>query len=104
MPQVGEVFNPYRLFNGVWIPNSVMRSRAISSGSKLCLGRLFQYAGEKGFCYPSQKTLATELAVSERRARFYLYELEKTGFIAKRKRGLGETDVYDFKWHSCYDS
>jgi hypothetical protein len=54
--QPGEPFNPYRMFNGVFIPEGLMRCPWINPGAKLAWGRLARYAGEDGRCYPTVKT------------------------------------------------
>ena len=38
----GETFNPYRMFNGLFIPEALVRS-GISAGAKLAWGRLARY-------------------------------------------------------------
>jgi hypothetical protein len=49
--QPGEPFNPYRMFNGLYIPEGLARCPWISPGAKLAWGRLARYAGEDGRCY-----------------------------------------------------
>ena len=49
-------------------------------------------------CYPSLETLGTSLGVSERQARDYVKELERTGLIVVEQRGLRKTNVYLFVW------
>src|ERR1035437_5480160 len=67
--------NPWRMFIGSMIPNWLQRRTEVSQGAKLAYARLAQHAGEKGRCFPRQRTLATELGVSERTVREYLREL-----------------------------
>jgi hypothetical protein len=75
-------------------------------GAKVAYGRLARYAGQKGDCYPSVKTLAAELATSERQTQRYLRELEKNALIKRIPRILesGETSsIYVFLWHPLFE-
>lgn len=101
---IGQPFNPFGLFTGIFIPESLVRSPLLSPGAKLCYGRLCRYAGQDGECFPRQDTLADELAVSSRTVRTYLTELISAGFIAIHQRGLNRTNTYVFLWHSVLDS
>ena len=56
----GHPFNPYRMFNGLFIPEGLARSRAVSRGAKLVWGRLARYAGHNGRCYPTVRMLGEE--------------------------------------------
>ena len=38
--QVGQPFNPFGLFNGIFIPEQLMRAKGISMGAKVTYGRL----------------------------------------------------------------
>jgi hypothetical protein len=46
--EVGLPFNPFGLFNGIFIPEALVRARGISLGAKIIFGRLARYAGEDG--------------------------------------------------------
>ena len=60
----GQRFNPFGMFNGIFIPGALMRAKGISLGAKVTYGRLARYAGQNGNCYPSVKKLATELGAA----------------------------------------
>ena len=47
---------------------------------------------------PSLEKLGTSLGVSERQARDYVKELERSGLIVIEQRGLRKTNVYLFVW------
>jgi hypothetical protein len=104
--QVGQPFNPYRLFTGIFIPEALVRNPNISAGAKLAYGRLARYAGERGDCHPSVKALAREIGVKERQAQRYLAELETNGFIRAHPRYKGgnirDTNSYAFLWHETF--
>jgi hypothetical protein len=61
LPNVGDAFNPYGMFNGIWVPESLLKCPDLSASAKLLYGRLARFAGENGRCFPSVETLATEL-------------------------------------------
>ena len=95
---VGTPFNPYRVFQGAFAPYWLLEHRGISTGAKLCYIRLLGFAGKDARCYPSLETLGTSLGVSERQARDYVKELERSGLIVVEQRGLRKTNVYLFVW------
>jgi len=103
--RVGQPFNPFGLFNGIFIPEALVRATGISPGAKIALGRLARYAGENGDCYPSVPTLAGELGMSERQIQRYVAELERVALIRRvpRVAESGQTsNVFVFLWHSIF--
>lgn len=103
--QPGEAFNPYRMFTGLFIPEALARSDRISAGAKLAWGRLARYAGENGRCYPSVKTLASEIGVGERQTQKYLVELEKARLIRRRSCFADRaqtSNTFEFLWHQMF--
>lgn len=103
----GDVFNPYKMFVGIWIPDALARCRWLSAGAKLAYGRLARYAGREGKCYPSIAALARELGVCQRQAQRYLRELERARLIS-RSLGVGPqggqtSNSYQFLWHEILD-
>lgn len=104
----GEIFNPWKLFTGLFVPNALARFPGLSPGAKLLYGRLAQYAGKDGACYPSQETLAVEIGVTDRWVRKLIMELQDGGFIkAVRPKGTDrlnhKTSRYVFLWHIIFD-
>jgi hypothetical protein len=100
--QPGEPFNPYRMFNGVFIPEGLTRCPWINPGAKLAWGRLARYAGEDGRCYPTVKTLASEIGMGARQARRHLAELERFRLIRRLKRFANRAQTsngFEFLWH-----
>src|ERR1044072_7787075 len=53
LPNVGDAFNPYGMFNGIWVPEQLLRCSDLSASAKLLYGRLARFAGENGRCFPS---------------------------------------------------
>ena len=103
--KAGQVFNPYRMFRFLPVPEALARISVaiLSQGAKLCYGRLARYAGQDGRCYPSLKTLAAELGASRAQAKRYLRELQRFGLIriAGRRSKFGDSDTNEvfFLWH-----
>lgn len=81
------------------IPNWLLCRDEIGQGAKLAYARLAQYAGEKGACFPRQKTLALELGVSERTANEYIRILVKVRLIEIERRDLRLQNRYYFLDH-----
>jgi Helix-turn-helix domain len=90
---------PWGQFLGSMVPNWLMRRLEISQGAKLAYGRLAQYAGRDGRCFPMQETLGKELGVGERMARNYIRELESFRLIETVQNGKGTSNHYLFLDH-----
>jgi len=99
--RIGQPFNPYKLFTGVFIPEALTRYRALSSGAKIVYGRLARYAGENGDCFPSIPSLAAEVGLGATQTRRYVHELSEKRFIAIEERP-GTSRVYKFLWHEAF--
>lgn len=103
MPQPGEPFNPYQMFDGVFLPNWLIRS-AINPGAKILYGRMTRYAAKTGRCNPRQETLAAAMGgLSTRVIRKYLTELQDAGLVQSTQRGLQRSNEYTFLWHAWMD-
>ncbi len=100
-PKNGDVFNPYKRFTGILIPESLVRGPEISPGAKLCYGRLARYAGQDGKCFPAVQTLAAEIGVTERQGQNYLKELESRHLI-RRDFKPGKSSDFVFLWHDTF--
>jgi DNA-binding transcriptional MocR family regulator len=103
MPRDGQPFNPFQVFNGIFIPEALVRWDAICPGSKLCYGRLCRYAGHNGRCWPSHQQLADELGVSTKQVGRYLAELKEHALIRSTRIGLQQHNVYEFLWHQVFN-
>lgn len=100
--QPGQPFNPYGLFNGIHIPEALVRCKELSPGAKITYGRLARYAGQDGACHPRQETLAHELGVSGRQVRTYVGELIRNRFLRAIRKGLHKPNDYIFLWHTIF--
>ncbi|MBW2011962.1 MAG: helix-turn-helix domain-containing protein, partial [Deltaproteobacteria bacterium] len=77
-------FLPYRSFrNFVIIPLNMISQPNIPASAVNLYGILSKYAGKDGFCYPSQKTLACDLGVTERQVRNLIHILEENNYIRR---------------------
>jgi len=103
--RIGQPFNPFRTFTGIFIPEGMVRSPLISAGAKLAYGRLLRYAGQNGECYPAVETLAAEIGVGDRQVQRYLAELEREHLVRRitRYRGRAQTsNGFEFLWHEMF--
>jgi ElaB/YqjD/DUF883 family membrane-anchored ribosome-binding protein len=79
------------------IPNTVLRRKDLSAGAKLTYMVLLSYAWEKGSCFPGQERLAEDIGAGKRSVIRYVQELQETGLLEIKRRGLGKTNVYILK-------
>jgi Helix-turn-helix domain len=104
-PQIGEVFNPNGMFNGIWVPESLLKCAGISTSAKVLYGRLARFAGVDGCCFPSQETLARELGMTVRQVQRLLAQLCAAGFLRKvaqyRPNGSQTANAYVFLYHAA---
>ncbi|MDD3752897.1 MAG: helix-turn-helix domain-containing protein [Candidatus Colwellbacteria bacterium] len=97
------------MFVGSFIPNIIMEDEDLSNLSKLIYGRLTQYAGPKGTCWPKEETLAFSVRRSVSQIHKCLLELEDKEFIVRvkptgRDRLLHRSIRYHFLWKDEWDS
>lgn len=106
MPANGEIYNPWRMFNGSFIPNAILKCRELSATAKLLFGRLCQYAGADGEAFPSYSTLGQEVGIERRQAIRAIRELEDFGLIRavarRRDDGSHSSNSYVFLWHKIF--
>ncbi len=101
--KIGEEFNPYKKFFCVCIPDCIVEYPYLTSTEKLCLGRLYKFAGENGEAYPSQEVLAKSIGVHRRQIINILESLEKKQFIKRVKTPDRATLIYRFLWHPVFE-
>jgi Helix-turn-helix domain len=81
------------------VPNFILKSEALSPGAKLSYAMLLHYAWQNDFCFPGQERLAKDMGVGKRSVIRFMAELERVGFIAVQRRGLGQTNLYQLFLH-----
>jgi len=76
------------------IPNTILKRKDLSPGAKLTYVSLLSYAWQQGSCYPGQATLADDIGVGQRSVVRYMKELQDSGLLEVKRRGLGRTNLY----------
>ena len=108
--KIGQRYNPFRIFAGIYIPNFVWQDRNLTNLSKLLFGRLISYAGKNGNCFPKQETLAEEFNVSTNTILTSINQLVAQKYLEKenptgKDRLMHKCIRYHFIWHeSCDES
>lgn len=102
--KTGEYYNPYMVFQGCIVPNCIMKRTDLTSTAKLCFGRLSQYAGSDGQCFPSLKQLSEELGVRETTIEKVIKDLILANLITKESpKGIQKLmhfrNMYRFVWN-----
>lgn len=92
-------FNPFRLFNGAFVPNWLLEREEVSPGAKLLYGRLCQFAGRDGHCYPRQEVISESLGINPRQVRNLISELKENRLIETEQPGLRRPLAYYFLRH-----
>jgi DNA-binding transcriptional MocR family regulator len=105
--EAGKIFNPYMIFLGSFIPDSVMKDKSISSTAKLCYGRLMRYSGKNGECFPSIDKLSKEIGVERTQTKHAIHILEHYKLIKvtprAREDGSQTTNKIEFLWHKMFE-
>jgi hypothetical protein len=86
--------DPVTLHGFTQVPNFILTKKELSVGAKLAYAMLLKYAWGDDACFPGQLKLAEDLGAAERSIRSYLKELETTGLLEIKQRGLGKTNLY----------
>ena len=77
------------------VPNLILQNPDLSIGAKITYAVMLSYAWNDNHCFPGQATLANDLGSGERSVRRYIKELETSGFIKIKQRGLGKVNLYE---------
>jgi hypothetical protein len=102
---LGDLYNPRRLYYGAFIPDWLLRRTEVSPGVKVCFAQLCRLVDdETGTAEPELAALAAAIGVTARQTRSYIQELKQLGLVRVRQRGLGQTNVYAFVWHAWCES
>lgn len=81
-------------FGFTQVPNFILTEPNLSVGAKLTYAMLLRYAWQNDYCFPGQERLATDMGAGKRTVIRFMAELEKAGYIAVTRRGLGQTNLY----------
>ena len=92
------VFDDSNLRGGfAQVPNAVLYDPLLGANAKLCYTLLLSYAWQKDSCFPSQKTLARDMACTTRTIIKALQELQKFKLIRVERPGLGKPNIYHIR-------
>ena len=86
--------DPVTLHGFTQVPNVILTNKDLSVGAKLAYAMLLHYAWQNNFCFPGQERLATDIGAGKRSVIRFMAELERAGFVAVKRRGLGQTNLY----------
>jgi hypothetical protein len=98
-PDAPGFLNPYGRWHGTFVPLWLLERGEIPTGAKMTYAVLCYHASRQGRCFPGQRVLARELAISERQVRANLTTLVAHGMISVVQRGLRRSNVYHFCVH-----
>ena len=76
------------------VPNFILTEPHLSVGAKMAYAMLLRYAWQNDFCFPGQERLAGDMGAGKRSVIRFMAELEKAGYIDVKRRGLGQTNLY----------
>lgn len=97
--------NPFKTQIGSLLPNGIMELTTINSSAKLIYGRLCQFAGDKGYCWPAIPTLADSVGCSETTVKNAIKELKESKLIEVVHRnssnGDASSNLYFFLDHAA---
>lgn len=77
------------------IPNELLNSSQLTIMERYLYCVLLKLCGNKDYCFPSQKTIATTMGKSPRYVWTLLDKLEKKGFIKRTRRGWNRSNTYE---------
>ena len=100
----GEHYSPRNHFVGPVCPRHLAAIPFLSGLSKLLLLVIFNFCGPKDSCNPSLVILAKAVGRSVDRVSAALQELMEAGFIARKRRGPGQTATIHLIWHEGLES
>jgi DNA-binding MarR family transcriptional regulator len=89
-----EGFDPVSAYGFTQVPNVILRDKKLTLGAKMTYAMLLSYAWQKESCFPGQERLAQDIGVSKRSVVSFMRELVRSGYVEKKRRGLGKTNVY----------
>src|SRR5215203_3264101 len=72
----------------VLLPRTLLHAPGLSRDAKLLYAVLLSYAWQRGSCFPGYERLQTDLGCGVNQVTKYLRELEASGLVTRRRRGL----------------
>ena len=81
------------------VPNFVLKNKNLTVGEKITFAMFLSYAWNNQSCFPGQDKLAKDIGAGVRSVNRFIKGLEKKGFLAIQRRGLGKTNIYTLRYH-----
>ena len=105
--EIGKRFNPYKLFTGAYIPNSLMESREFTSTEKLAWARLAQLSKGHDGIEATHAMIAVGIGIADQSVPAVIKGLVDKGLIQKvLPTGQDRLDhkpvSYYFLWHPIF--
>jgi len=96
-----KYINPYKMFNGSFVPDWLECRPEISPGAKLVYARLARFSGKDGVCNPPLDLVAEKLGTNVRQIIRHIKELTnpKAPLIESKRNGRGIPNNYYFLYH-----
>lgn len=98
--KTGKIFETDRLFERTWsdIPGILLIDPKISHGAKILYLAMRRFSDPNGHSYPGHERLGKIINRKQWSIIAYQKELEKTGWLKIKRRGLGRTNYYYLDW------
>ena len=76
------------------VPNFVINNPNLSAKAKLVYAKFLSYAWNNNRVFPGQERMAKAVGMSVKTLYRATMELEKSGYLEIKRRGLGKTNLY----------
>lgn len=100
---VGQPFCPRNDHCGCRPPDVVDRIQGLRDGPKRLYRLLCRRAGSKDYCWPSIALLAADVGKCQRQVLYDVGELERRGFISRKRGGTHRSTTYYILWHVQFE-
>lgn len=81
----------------IQLPKLILYATNLTRDAKLLYAILLGYAWQERKCFPGYARLCSDMGASENMVRKYMRELEASGLLTQKRRGLGKTNIYTLK-------
>jgi hypothetical protein len=97
-----KYLRPYLLHNTMSVNRPLLQVKGLSLAAKMVYTVLCRVSSGKNYAFPSVATLCEELAISRDIVISALKDLVAYGFLERRRRGQGQTNIYYFLNHPIF--
>ena len=96
----GQRFSPYSIWVGIFIPEWLVKWKALGWGAKAAYAQLVRMAGEGNESIEVDVlTVAEVIGIGEKQTREYLHQLVDAALLEVKRQGQGKPNIYWFIWH-----